>query len=280
MFIQKHRGKATALVAPILLMFSLAALAAPKAEFWERWTAHDANSTASIDHSAWHNIVQKYVIASGSGGLNRFRYGSVSNQDKAALKGYIKALAATPISKHNRNEQRAYWINLYNAATIDVVLDHYPVDSILDIKLSSGFLTKGPWKKKILKVEGEDISLDDIEHRILRPIWKDPRLHYTVNCASVGCPNLMNTAFTADNYEKLADAGARDFINDPRGAKVDDGDLEVSSIYVWFQSDFGGNDAGVIRHLKQYANKSLSAKLASVDEIDDDDYNWSLNEAK
>jgi hypothetical protein len=124
------------------------------------------------------------------------------------------------------------------------------------------------------------VSLDDIEHRILRPIWKDPRTHYSVNCASLGCPNLPAQAFTSSNLEQLLDDGARAYVNHPRGARVENGRLTVSSIYVWFAPDFGSGDAGVIAHLKQYAEPALKKKLGSVDRIADDEYDWALNDAR
>ena len=153
-------------------------------------------------------------------GVNRVAYGKVAPQDKQALASYVDRLSKVQVTKLARSEQLPYWINLYNAATVKVVLDHYPVESILKIDISPGLFAKGPWKKKLLTVEGEAVSLDDIEHRILRPIWKDPRTHYAVNCASLGCPNLQPRAFTAGNMDELLDAGARAYVNHPRGARV------------------------------------------------------------
>ncbi len=261
------------------LIFAFRALAAPEAELWERWTAHDAESTMVIDHEVWDGLLKKYIRPTAKG-LNRFRYGAVTAADLWVLADYLAALQAERISGHNRSEQRAYWINLYNAATIKSVLEHYPVESIRDINLGGGFFTTGPWSEPFLKVEGESLSLDDIEHRILRPIWKNALIHYSVNCASVGCPNLARTAYTGGNAVRLAQANARAYVNSPRGAWFDEGDLYVSSIYAWFETDFGDSDAGVIAHLEQYAEPSLSKRLASVEEIGDDGYNWSLNDAR
>src|SRR6185436_17606316 len=141
------------------------------------------------------------------------------------LDAYLERLQAVKVMQFSRPEQRAYWANLYNATTVQVILEHYPVESITKINISPGFFAKGPWKKKLLKIEGEEVSLDDIEHRILRPLWKDPRTHYSVNCASVGCPNLLPRAFTAGNMEEMLDEGARTYVNHPRGARVKDGTL-------------------------------------------------------
>jgi hypothetical protein len=102
---------------------------------------------------------------------------------------------------------------------------------------------------------------DDIEHRIVRPIWQDNRLHYAVNCASLGCPNLLPIAYTQANLETLLEQGARDYINHPRGVTAEPEKLFVSSIYVWFSSAFGSNQEGLLQHLRRYANKSLFDKL-------------------
>lgn len=255
------------------------ALFAPEADLWERWTAHAPSSTETIDHREWDAFLARYVVAHGDGG-NRVAYAKVSDADKRRVDGYLSSLSAIAISKFSRGEQRAYWINLYNALTVDVVLDHYPVDSIRDISISPGLFSVGPWGKKLVRVEGEDVSLDDIEHRILRPIWKDPRIHYAVNCASLGCPKLRRKAFTAANSETLLDQGARDFINSAHGTGFDSsGRLYASSIYDWFQDDFGGDEDGVIAHLRVYAAPALAAKLDGVTDVYGFDYDWTLNDA-
>jgi hypothetical protein len=255
------------------------AIAAPKAELWPKWQANDASSTIAVDHAPWGRFLAAYVKESPDG-INRVAYGAVTPQDKQALAAYVDALTKVPVSKLNRNEQRAYWVNLYNALTVKTVLEHYPVESIRKISISPGLFSSGPWGKKLVNVEGEEIALDDIEHRILRPIWRDPRIHYAVNCASIGCPNLMREPFTAANADQLLEAGARAYVNNPRGAEAGNGRLVVSSIYVWFQDDFGGNDAGVIQHLKRYAGPELQPRLAQVSKINDDRYDWGLNDAK
>lgn len=252
--------------------------AAPKPDLWPRWAEHDASSTQELDHGAWQRFLETYLASRGDD-LNVIDYGRVSSADQAALSGYVDALAATPITRFNRNQQLAYWINLYNALTTKVVLDHYPVDSIRDIKISPGLFKSGPWDKELLTIEGEPLTLNDIEHRILRPIWKDPRIHYAVNCASVGCPNLQSRAFTAANTETLLNKAARDYINSSRGVKITDTRIQVSSIYKWFREDFGTSDQDVINHLQQYAQPQLKTALSGISRIADDYYDWSLNDA-
>ena len=263
--------------AAVLLLLSLPVAAAPSADLWERWTAHDDTNKAVIDHSAWSELLGKYVKP-GADGINRVAYASVTTNDKARLAEYLSKLQRIGISTFSRAEQRAYWINLYNATTIKTVLDSYPVKSIRSINISPGWFERGPWGAKMLKVEGEELSLNDIEHRILRPIWKDPRTHYAVNCASLGCPNLATQAYTALLMEGMLDDGARAYVNHPRGVEFRDHLLYVSSIYKWFASDFGGA-SGVLAHLLQYARPELADDLRDQKSIVGDHYNWDLNDA-
>jgi hypothetical protein len=263
--------------AAMLACGAAAALAAPKAALWERWTRHDAASVERIDHTAWAALLARRVQLSEAG-PNLFDYAGVTSAERMDLIAYVQRLSAIRVSGLNRGEQRAFWINLYNALTVKTVLDRYPVSSIREIR--SSLLSPGPWALELVEVEGQGLTLDDIEHRILRPIWRDPRLHYAVNCAAIGCPSLQPEAFTADNAEALLERGARDYVNDRRGAQVEDGRLTASSIYVWFAEDFGGDDAGAIAHLKRHARPELRDALDGVSRIDRHRYDWSLNGAR
>jgi hypothetical protein len=256
----------------------LAIFGAPQADLWPKWQNHDPASIRKIDHSVWDALLKKYLVAPHPSGINRFRYGSVTPEDRKALKGYLESLQSLPVSAYNRTEQKAYWINLYNALTVEVVLSRYPVASIRDIGISPGLFSRGPWDAKLLTVEGEKLSLNDIEHRILRPIWKDARVHYAVNCASLGCPNLQHAAFTAENMETLLDRGAREYVNHPRGVAVRNRKLRVSSIYVWFRGDFGGSADDLMEHWREYADGPLANELKNYSGGLEHDYDWRLND--
>lgn len=247
----------------------------PKANLWPRWEKHSATDSRTIDHSAWDPLLKKYLDTKHPSGIHRMSYKAVTAEDRKALEDYLRRLQAVAISGYNRNEQRAYWINLYNAYTVKLILDHYPVASIRKIK--PRFLSLGPWDEKYMTVEGERLTLNDIEHRILRPIWKDARIHYAVNCASLGCPNLAGVAYTAANTDPMLTELAAGYVNHPRGATLANGRLKVSSIYAWWPEDFGGSWTGVIEHLKKYARPELARQLATEAPIDHD-YDWALNE--
>jgi hypothetical protein len=267
-----------AIVLMVFISFPCVIDAAPKSKLWDYWLPHDPASTERIDHTSWDLFLKTYIIQSDDG-INRVDYGKVSKEDHKALKDYITGLSNITVRKLNRPEQQAYWINLYNALTVDVILDHYPVKSIRDIDISPGWFADGPWGKKLLTIEGVEITIDDIEHRILRPIWKDPRIHYAVNCAAIDCPNLQIEAFTAENTEGLLNKGAMEYVNHKRGVTIKNQKLKASSIYKWFISDFGGNDTGVIEHLKEYAHPELRTELEKIKRISGHDYDWALNDA-
>lgn len=248
-------------------------------EDWSRWQRADSGSTATVDHGPWAAFLSAYLVFDPELKLNRMAYGSVTGEDKARLADYIAELAALPVETYNRNEQLAYWLDLYNALTVELVLDHYPVPSIRDIDISPGLFDDGPWGAKLVAVEGVSLSLDDIEHRILRPIWRDPLIHYGVNCASVGCPNLAAVPYTGANVASLLAEGARAYVNSPRGAGLEGDRLIVSGLYDWYEEDFGGSEENVIAHLEAYAAPGLKTILDRFPAIDGYRYDWSLNDA-
>ncbi len=266
-------------IAATVLGLVLAVLPA-RAEVDPAFAAHAKGSTATVDHAAFDALLKTYVKAS-SDGLNRVDYQAFKTSGHAALKAYLAALETVDTAKLDRPEQFAFWGNLYNAKTIDIVLAKYPVKSIKDISLGGGLVaavTGGPWKAKTLKALGRELSLDDIEHGILRPLFKDPRVHYAVNCASVGCPNLGREAFTGAALETQLEAAAKAYVNSPRGFRVADGRITASGIYNWFQVDFGGNAAGVLEHARRYADPALKQKLEGITGIAEFAYDWSLND--
>ena len=236
-----------------------------------------SGSQSFISHQAWDAFLQRYTQL-GDDDIVRVNYAGVNDQDKQKLDAYIQDLSNRDASQFTRNAQLAYWVNLYNALTVSVILDHYPVDTIRDIK--KGLFDVGPWNEKRITVNGRELSLYDIENGIVRPLWpEDPRVHYVLNCAAIGCPNLEQSAYTANNIMERLQENAILYVNHPRGVSLsDNGDLTVSKIYNWYRGDFGTSDANVIRHISQYANPDLKTKLEQSDRIKHYIYDWSLND--
>ena len=228
--------------------------------------------------SYWGDILAHYTHAQ-TDGLSRFDYAALkaSSENMKKLDAYISHMAKLIPSQMPRDDAMAYWANLYNALTVQVVAENFPVKSIRKIK--SGYRA-GPWKRNLVTVEGRKLSLDDIEHNILRPTYQTPLVHYMVNCASVGCPNLKATPWQSTTLAADQAAAARAYINSPHGVKITKGRLQVSSIYKWFKADFGNSEAGVLAHLNQYADADLRAALSGRHKIDKYAYDWDINAPK
>ncbi|PKH07233.1 Ser/Thr protein kinase [Moritella sp. Urea-trap-13] len=265
----------------IILMssfYSAASIAKPLS-YWDK---SNLSMVQDVDHSQWQHILNSYlIVGEDSTAMTLFNYQGVTSADKIILKQYLTQLQSINPLQHTKVQQQAYWINLYNALTVQLILDNYPVKSIT--KLGERFFSFGPWDDDATVVNGKTLSLNDIEHEILRPIWQDPRIHYAVNCASYGCPNLSASAFTASNIEALLTAGAYAYINHPRGVTVKGNDLEVSSIYKWYSEDFGDNEKALIEHLQRYAKPELKQALQLFQQSPGDidyEYDWRLNKAE
>jgi len=273
-----YRLLAFFLVLPLAAFPTAGARAAPAAELWPRWQAHDPANAAVIDYADWDSLLARVVVPGGDG-ISRVDYAALAGPERAALDAVVARLAAVGIDGYGRPEQLAYWINLYNAVTLQIVAAHWPVASIRDIDISPGWFSDGPWDAEVVTVAGEALTLNDIEHRILRPIWRDPRIHYAVNCASLGCPNLAASAYRGAGIEARLEAAARAFVNHPRGLAVRQGRVTVSKIYEWYREDFGDGEAGLIAHLALYAEPELRARLRAAGTIGGADYDWRLNAA-
>lgn len=253
--------------------------AAPSSKPWERWEAHQDSSRKQLNHGPWKVFLAKYLDTTAGDHINRVRYGQVSKGDRDALEAYLAGLQEERVGSLNRHEQKAFWVNLYNAKTVAVVLSAYPVGSIRDIKLSKSLIKSGPWDSEIMRVEGIELSLNDVEHRILRPLWKDNRVHFALNCASLGCPNLAAVPFSAANSEALLSRGANDFIQSERGASFDGKALALSSIFDWYKEDFGSDRDKVVEFISRYSDPALRKNLLDFKGGLKYQYDWTLNDA-
>lgn len=249
------------------LMVIQSAYAAPKAELWSYWQQDNPSNTKVISHQAWQELLNRYLSVQGENTL--FAYNNVTASDKKKLTTYIHSLANLDPRVYAKDEQYAYWVNLYNALTVQRILQDYPIKSITKL---GGLFSFGPWKEELVTINGKALSLNDIEHRILRPIWQDPRTHYAVNCASLGCPNLQPTAFNKNNKNALLEKAATEFINSDKGVLLQGNDVQLSEIYDWFKVDFG-SDAQLWQHLRKY-RPSLTKPSGKVSF----EYNWDLNQ--
>jgi len=240
------------------------------------WQASNNDNKAAISHQLWAEILKEYLSEGAMESVRTFDYKRVIEQDKTKLNNYLKYLQNIDPRDYPKNEQLAYWSNLYNALTIDIILKHYPIDSIKDI--GDGFT--GPWNIELATVANKSLTLNQIEHGILRGLWKDNRVHYVINCASVGCPDLPEKPLTGSNIEQQLNTAATRFINQSKGVKFNGNNLVLSSIYHWFSVDFGDNEQQLLLHLNQYAKPALKENIDEFKSAITYDYNWKLNAPK
>jgi len=248
---------------------------ANSAKLDQRWAASDENSTKAVDHEAWQIVLDDYLVTDTDSGVNLFDYGGLLDDDRQPLDDYVKTLVALNPLEFNSQEQKAYWINLYNAATVQLILDNYPLTTITD--LGESLTDFGPWNDIAVTVNNIELSLNDIEHRIIRPLYDDYRIHFAVNCASIGCPNLSPNAFEAEDLDQQLDDAAAEYVNHPRGINIQQGDLQISTLFKWYADDFGSNQSEVLATLGKHASVEVSELLTNFTGTPDYAYDWSLN---
>jgi Protein of unknown function, DUF547 len=224
--------------------------------------AQDANSVdtpkIAFSHKIFNDLLKQHVNSSGAVNYKNLK------KDKTKLQEYLTLLSKNVPSKAaNKKASLAYWINAYNAFTLKLIIDHYPLKKITDLDNGK------PWDVKWIELGSKKYSLNNIENDIIRPQYKDARIHFAVNCAAKSCPPLANEAFTEANITKLLEVRTKSFINSSAN-ELTDGKATVSKIFDWYKDDFGV--------VIDFINKYGKTKLAATATVDYKEYNWNLND--
>ncbi|MDA9360553.1 DUF547 domain-containing protein [Flavobacteriaceae bacterium] len=218
----------------------------------------DQNQNKGI-HASWNVLLQQYVDADGNVDYHSWK------KSQTDLDKYIQLLEKTPPANYwDKNDSLAYFINAYNAVTVKLILDNYPLKSIRDIK--------DPWDSKSLNLPNNRLTLNDIEHKVLRKM-DDPRIHFAINCASASCPQLSNEAFRASKVQKQLEEATALFINDTSKNQISEKNIGLSKIFLWFSKDFGSKKER-IAFIQKYSQKPFKDNA----KIKYQEYDWSLNE--
>ncbi len=223
-----------------------------------------------IRHTTWDSLLKAHVKRSGLVDYQGFI------ADSQKLNAYLSKLKHHHPNDQNwsRNQQLAYWLNAYNAFTIELVIKHYPVSSIKDIVNGPHIpFVNSPWDIQFINIEGQSYDLNNIEHDIVRPGFKEPRIHFAVNCASISCPVLRPEAYTAKKLNQQLDEQARLFIQNPAKNQLEEKQVRISKIFSWYSGDFEKDGRSIIDYLNKYSDVTI-AQDASIDYMD---YNWKLN---
>jgi hypothetical protein len=245
----------------------------------ERPTAPEVPpSTTIVDNEVLARLLGTYVTPDL---LVDYRALAANEEDREALRSWLAHQARVQVSLLPRHAQKAFWINLYNAATLELILRHYPLKSILKIGLIPG----QAWKREFIRADGRLLSLDDIEHEILRKRFADPRIHFAVNCASASCPPLRREPYSAAELDDQLDRSSRDFLDSlsglSHGTSGSELVLRVSKIFDWYREDFESHPGGVVGFIADYAPEEVSSLIRAhrgrVD-VRYGKYDWRLNE--
>tara|TARA_B110000046_G_scaffold25332_3_gene24853 strand:- start:45755 stop:46474 length:720 start_codon:yes stop_codon:yes gene_type:complete len=213
-----------------------------------------------FDHSPWDRLLQKNVSMQGNVNYEGLK------KDQVALDAYLNSLSAiVPDASWSKNEAMAYWINAYNAFTVKLMLNNYPLKSIMNINSGKA------WDLKFIVIKAEKYSLNNIEHDILREKFFDPRIHFAVNCASISCPKLSSTAFYAEKLDDKLDKVAKEFINNSSKNEITASKATISKLFDWYKDDFMRNGT-----VADYINKYSITKL-TTNQISYKEYNWNIN---
>ncbi len=227
------------------------------------------SSSQPVSHEIWNELVGKYVTEEGKVDYKGFV------KDSVRLNQYLAILSSSHPNdtNWNRNERLAYWLNAYNAFTVQIVTRNYPQKSIKDIKNGIPFVNT-VWDIKFIKIENETYDLNNIEHGIVRPRFEEPRVHFALNCASVSCPRLRNEAYTAEKLEAQLTDQTKYFLANPVKNKFENGYVQLSKIFSWFKGDFTKKGTKLRDFINQYSEVKINLKT----DIDYLDYDWNLNE--
>jgi Protein of unknown function, DUF547 len=230
-------------------------------------------SAAEPDYRLWQELLSKHYDPAK--GMN---YKGLK-ADKAALDRLRQQMAAVDAASLSRPEQLAYWINLYNVNVVGVVVDNYPVESIRDVS-TDPIVRLNVFKKPYVRIKGGTLSLDDVEHKKIREPFKDPRIHFAINCAAESCPPIRSEPFVGARIGPQLDDQTRKFLNGPMGARLEQDALHVTKIMDWFKDDFEQWGGGTIPFLKKHLSPDKVKRIGAAKkiEIEYDDYSWKLND--
>jgi hypothetical protein len=237
------------------------------------WPANQWVSIDQIQHAAFDGLLRKYVDQNG---MVNYKAWHQNAQDRQALTAYLAQLSrANPNQPATREAKLAYWINAYNAVTLEGILRVYPTTSIRNH--TAKLMGYNIWKNLIFTAGDQRVSLEDIEHKILRKM-DEPRIHFAVVCASIGCPRLLNQAFVADRLEEQLATNTRDFFGRQQNLQVTNGVLKLSQLISWYGSDFGSTQQQQMQALRRYFPPSAQALVGSGRyQVSFLEYDWNLN---
>ena len=269
MKLQRNIVRCGLLVLTVCVVLS-SANAAQKPKLVGFWNDHEASSRLKPDHSAWQTLLDKYVLVDEESGVNRFAYDAVTPDDVLSLRSYLFYLQNLDPRQLNKPAQKAFWLNMYNASVTLIVIAQKPRNSIRSVD------SRKVWEKERFNIALQSLSLDTIEHGVLRPLFADERILFALHKASIGGANISKVAFTAENIEQQLDAARQDFLKHSRSIDFRGNSLVLSRMFKWYEDDFGGDVSSVREYLKKHVEPETALKIERARNVRYQ-YDWNLN---
>lgn len=255
--------------------FSSVAMAAIEARLIKFWDDSEESSLINLDHTPYQEILQKYVLPNGANGIARFDYERVSEQDLAKLQNYLKYLQFMEPRQLSSAEAKAYWINLYNAATLNMVINAY-FDKGISKVMGRG-LPARRWRRDIVTVSQQDMSLEDILNGVIRPLYKDPRVHYALFYGALGGPDISTDVLDGDNNNELLNQFEANYLKHSRAVRVESGELILSEMFKNFDTDFAPNKSELLTYLKERVPEDVAQSMNNISSDITYEYDLTLN---
>ncbi|WP_412560657.1 DUF547 domain-containing protein [Winogradskyella sp. MIT101101] len=258
--------KKTLIYSGLIILFTLSSCISTKGVPYKKNSDQAYSDTIknSLDHSIWDKLLKQNVREDGLVAYEGFK------ADQKILNDYVQYLSEqVPDKSWSYEEQLAYFINVYNANTIKLIVDNYPVESIKKVDA-----TISPFLKNFIFIGEKEFSLADIEKGFLQKM-NEPRIHFAINCASISCPKLLREAYTAENVNELMDRAAKEFINSDKN-DISENSAKVSEIFKWYKKDFLLQSESIIDYINQYADTKINPNV----ELSYIEYNWDLNDVE
>lgn len=271
------RSLISTIIFGVFFFFNCSAFAAVPMKLIKFWDDVEPQSLINVDHSAFKEVLNAYISDQHPSGIARFNFNAVSELDKNKLKGYLDYLQLLEPRQLNEAEAKAYWVNLYNAATLKMVLEAYDDDRVKSIREArTGVFSAQPWKRKLVTISQQKMSLEEIHNGVLRPMYKDHRLHFALFFFSLGGPDVSSMILEGENNDEVLDTLEKNFFSHYRAARLNGSELVLSELFETYDTDFAENSSALIQYISQHVSEEIAAGLLTVTDIRFE-YDWSIN---
>ncbi len=261
----------------VVSFFTVATMAAVPMKLIKFWNDVEPESLINVAHSAFKEVLTAYISDQHPSGIARFNFNAVSASDRTKLESYLDYLQLLEPRQLNEGQAKAYWVNIYNAATLKMMLDAYEDDRVSSIRdARTGVFSARPWKRKLVTISQQKMSLDDIHNGVLRPMYKDHRIHFALFFFSLGGPDVSATILEGENNEEVLNALEKNYMSHYRAARLNGSELVLSGLFETYDTDFADDFDSLLQYIAQHVPEEISAAFPNISDTRYE-YDWGIN---